>query len=101
MIRALFLIVALATVTVNAQSGRRLDVIDPNVALLSFWNGDQPLAVLSYYACHPQSYYRTGIPSSDFPGIARSRPRQATSASAERESRPASGSSRHRSAASI
>lgn len=32
MIRALVLIVALATVTVNAQSGRRLDVIDPNVA---------------------------------------------------------------------
>lgn len=46
-------------------------VIDPQVALLSFWNGDQPLAVLSYYACHPQSYYRTGIPSADFPGIAR------------------------------
>ena len=29
------------------------------------------LALLSYYACHPQSYYRTGIPSPDFPGIAR------------------------------
>ncbi len=27
--------------------------------------------MLSYYACHPQSYYRTGIPSPDFPGIAR------------------------------
>jgi hypothetical protein len=27
--------------------------------------------VLSYYACHPQSYYRTGVPSPDFPGIAR------------------------------
>jgi hypothetical protein len=46
-------------------------VIDPQVALLSFWNGDGPLAVLSYYACHPQSYYRTGVPSPDFPGIAR------------------------------
>lgn len=46
-------------------------VIDPKVSLLSFWNGDKPLAVLSYYACHPQSYYRTGIPSPDFPGIAR------------------------------
>jgi hypothetical protein len=46
-------------------------VIDPEVSLISFWNGDQPLAVLSYYACHPQSYYRTGIPSPDFPGIAR------------------------------
>ncbi|CAN5244504.1 hypothetical protein BH10PLA2_BH10PLA2_34110 [soil metagenome] len=46
-------------------------VIDPEVSLLSFWNKDQPIAVLSYYACHPQSYYRTGIPSPDFPGIAR------------------------------
>ena len=46
-------------------------VIDPVVSLVSFWNGDQPVAVLSYYACHPQSYYRTGIPNPDFPGIAR------------------------------
>ncbi len=46
-------------------------VIDPIVSLLSFWNDDQPVAVLSAYACHPQSYYRLGIPSPDFPGIAR------------------------------
>ena len=46
-------------------------VIDPQVSLLTFWNGDKPLASLSYYACHPQSYYRTGVPSPDFPGIAR------------------------------
>ena len=46
-------------------------VIDPELSMLSFWNGDTPLAVLSYYACHPQSYYRVGIPSPDFPGIAR------------------------------
>lgn len=46
-------------------------VIDPDVSLLSFWNAEQPVAVLSYYACHPQSYYRTGVPSPDFPGIAR------------------------------
>jgi hypothetical protein len=46
-------------------------VIDPVVSTLSFWNAEKPLAVLSYYACHPQSYYRTGIPSPDFPGIAR------------------------------
>jgi hypothetical protein len=45
--------------------------IDPIVSLISFWNGDQPLAVLSYYACHPQSYYRTGVANPDFPGIAR------------------------------
>ena len=46
-------------------------VIDPNVDLVSFWSSNRPLAVLSYYACHPQSYYRTGVPSPDFPGIAR------------------------------
>jgi hypothetical protein len=46
-------------------------VIDPVVSLVSLWNGDQPVVVLSYYATHPQSYYRTGIPNPDFPGIAR------------------------------
>lgn len=46
-------------------------VIDSMVSVLSFWNGDRSLAVVSYYACHPQSYYRTGVPSPDFPGIAR------------------------------
>lgn len=48
-------------------------VIDPEVSLVSFWNGDAPIAVLSYYATHPQSYYRTGIPNPDFPGVARFR----------------------------
>src|SRR3989441_12108269 len=45
--------------------------IDPMISLVSFWNDDKPLAVLSYYATHPQSYYRTGIPNPDFPGLAR------------------------------
>jgi hypothetical protein len=45
--------------------------IDPILSLISFWNSDQPLALLSYYAVHPQSYYRTGIPNPDFPGLAR------------------------------
>jgi len=45
--------------------------VDREVSLISFWNDDEPVAVLSYYATHPQSYYRTGIPSPDFPGIAR------------------------------
>jgi len=45
--------------------------IDPMVSLVSFWNGEQHVAVLSYYATHPQSYYRTGIPNPDFPGLAR------------------------------
>lgn len=46
-------------------------VVDRQLSSLSFWNADQPVAVLTYYATHPQSYYRTGVPSSDFPGIAR------------------------------
>lgn len=46
-------------------------VIDPWVRSITFYNNDTPLTVLTYYACHPQSYYRTGIANPDFPGIAR------------------------------
>jgi len=46
-------------------------VIDPELSAVGFWNDDQLITVLTYYACHPQSYYRTGVPSPDFPGIAR------------------------------
>lgn len=46
-------------------------VIDPMLSMVSFWNGSEPLAVLTYYAVHPQSYYRTGVPNPDFPGVAR------------------------------
>ncbi|MCX6222673.1 MAG: hypothetical protein NTZ69_17025 [Bacteroidia bacterium] len=59
------------TCTDSALRAEPEGVIDPMVSLVSFWNGDQPLAVLSYYAVHPQSYYHTGIPNPDFPGIAR------------------------------
>lgn len=45
--------------------------IDPQLSCLVFYDGDNALASLTYYACHPQSYYRTGVPSPDFPGIAR------------------------------
>jgi hypothetical protein len=45
--------------------------IDPIVSLVSFWNDTRPLAVLSHYATHPQSYYRTAVPNPDFPGVAR------------------------------
>jgi len=45
--------------------------IDAKVAVLSFWQEENPIAVLSYYAVHPQSYYRTGIANPDFPGLAR------------------------------
>jgi hypothetical protein len=46
-------------------------LIDPMVSLVSLWNGEAPVAVLSYYAVHPQSYYRTGVANPDFPGVAR------------------------------
>jgi hypothetical protein len=45
--------------------------IDPAMRLVSFWNGERPIAVLSYYATHPQSYYRTGKISADYPAMAR------------------------------
>jgi hypothetical protein len=41
------------------------------VSLISFWNESKPVAVLSFYATHPQSYYRTGVPNPDYPGLAR------------------------------
>lgn len=46
-------------------------LIDPMLSTISFWNNDKPVVVLSYYATHPQSYYKTGTPNPDFPGIAR------------------------------
>ncbi|MAT16360.1 MAG: hypothetical protein CMJ46_13945 [Planctomyces sp.] len=45
--------------------------IDPDVRLVAFWNEDQPVAVLTYYATHPQSYYGKGSVNWDFVGIAR------------------------------
>ena len=45
--------------------------IDPDLNAVVFYAGDKPVASLTYYACHPQSYYRTGVPSPDFPGLAR------------------------------
>jgi hypothetical protein len=46
-------------------------LIDPYLQLLSFWDGDKPLASLTYYATHPQSYYGAGGVTCDFPGLAR------------------------------
>ena len=52
--------------------------IDPLVKLVMFYNGDRPVAALTYYATHPQSYYRTGKANPDFPGIARNMRQEAT-----------------------
>ena len=45
--------------------------IDPELKMLSLWNNAQPLVAMSWYATHPQSYYRTGGANPDFPGMAR------------------------------
>ena len=46
-------------------------VIDPYLRLISFWNEETPLASLTYYATHPQSYYGDGDVTSEFVGLAR------------------------------
>ncbi|MBY0456424.1 MAG: hypothetical protein K2V38_03745 [Gemmataceae bacterium] len=46
-------------------------LIDPRLRTLSFWDGDQALAALHFYACHPMSYYGDGRVSADFCGLAR------------------------------
>jgi hypothetical protein len=46
-------------------------VIDPHLRLVSFWNDDKPIACLTYYACHPQSYYGKGDVTAEFIGLAR------------------------------
>lgn len=52
--------------------------IDPMLKLISLWDGDKPIVALTYYATHPQSYYRTGGANPDFPGIARDLRQKAT-----------------------
>ena len=44
-------------------------VIDPELKLLSFWNGDVPLISITFYATHPQSHYGKGDVSSYFVGL--------------------------------
>jgi len=46
-------------------------LIDPWLRTISFWNGDEKLAALHFYATHPMSYYGDGHVSSDFVGLAR------------------------------
>lgn len=52
--------------------------IDPLLRSISLWMDDRPLVVLTYYATHPQSYYRTGKANPDFPGYARNSRQQIT-----------------------
>jgi hypothetical protein len=52
-------------------------VIDPMLKLISFWNGESPVALMTYYATHPQSHYGKGEVSADFVGMARALREQA------------------------
>lgn len=45
--------------------------IDPFCRIIAFFADDKPVASLTYYATHPQSYYGQGNVSADFPGLAR------------------------------
>lgn len=53
--------------------------IDPALKSISLYDGQRPIVVMTYYATHPQSYYRTGLANPDFPGYARDSRQQATS----------------------
>ncbi len=46
-------------------------VIDPFLRMLSFWDGDRPVACVSYYAVHPTCNYGHGGISAEFAGRAR------------------------------
>ncbi len=46
---------------------------DPYLKTLSFWDGEQAVAALHFYAVHPMSYYGKGGVSADFVGMARRR----------------------------
>lgn len=52
-------------------------VIDPWLKSVSFWNGDSALAVLTFFATHPQSYYGQGDVTPEFVGLARNNRQQA------------------------
>lgn len=54
--------------------------IDPDLDLISFWNGDSPIAALTFYASHPQSYYGRGSVTPDTVGLARNRRTEETGA---------------------
>lgn len=46
-------------------------VIDPLLKMLTFFDHDEPVVCLSYYATHPQSYFGQGDVTSEFVGLAR------------------------------
>lgn len=64
-------IVRYSSATDTAAIAAPEGLIDPWLKCVSFWNKENPVAVLTFYATHPQSYYGTGDVSCDFVGIGR------------------------------
>ena len=52
-------------------------VIDPLLRTVAMFNGESLVAVLTYYATHPQSYYGQGDVTCEFVGLARNARQQA------------------------
>jgi len=48
-------------------------LVDPWLKCMSLWNNEKPIAVITYYATHPQSYYGKGDVTCETVGIARNR----------------------------
>lgn len=55
----------------SAFAGQPEGLIDPDLRLVGFWDGSEPVAVMTYYACHPQTIYGDGRISAELPGFAR------------------------------
>jgi len=47
--------------------------IDPFLKTITLARGDKPIVRMHYYTTHPQTFYRDGRASYDFPGMARER----------------------------
>ncbi|MGN6494758.1 MAG: hypothetical protein ACTHLE_22410 [Agriterribacter sp.] len=51
----------------NAPDG----LIDPWMRCIGFWNNNRPIAAITFYTTHPQSYYGDGDVTCEFIGLAR------------------------------
>jgi hypothetical protein len=64
-------IIRWSSMTDSAAIAAPEGLIDPWLKCVSFWQKDRPVAVMTYYATHPQSYYGQGDVTCEFVGIAR------------------------------
>lgn len=56
----------------NAEANAKPEgTIDPNLNLVTFWNGETAVVAMTFYASHPQSYYGRGGVTPDTVGLAR------------------------------